>query len=167
MKTEPLVKFLGLVCAGRGVAAHAINNHTDKIESILGSEPYPGTLNVVFSEPLTLKNGIQLDEKSKHVAVYGTINDTPCLIERFSGAPLHVVEIISSAFLRDTLGLKDGQIVELSVPKGTFVAPSRLRSWLWSLFYKDKPSGYYDATVLKQILRWKLFHKLVCQKRFY
>jgi len=160
------MKLEGVVCAGRGRGASVINNNSDRIAEILGATPYPGTLNVILNRPLTLKGGVPLDAKAKHFGVCSKINETPCLIERWKGGPLHVLEIVSSTFLREALGLKDGQIVELSVPNGSLVEPSGWRSWLWSLFYKDKPEGYYDEKILSDIQRWKLLHKLVCQRRF-
>ena len=160
------MKLEGVVCAGRGRGASAINDNSDRIAEILGATPYPGTLNVILNRPLTLKGGVPLDAKAKHFGVYSEINGTPCLIERWKGGPLHVLEIVSSSFLREALGLKDGQIVELSVPKGSLVEPSGWRSWLWSLFYKDRPEGYYDEKIFNGIQRWKLLHKLVCQRRF-
>ena len=160
------MKLEGVVRAGRGKGANAINENSDRIAEVLGATPYPGTLNVILNRPLTLKGGVPLDAKAKHFGVYSEINGTPCLIERWKGGPLHVLEIVSSAFLREALGLKDGQIVELSVPKGSLVEPSGWRSWLWSLFYKNRPEGYYDEKILNDIQRWKLLHKLVCQRRF-
>ena len=145
------MKFEGVVCAGRGKGANAINENSDRIAEVLGATPYPGILNVILNRPLTLKGGVPLDAKAKHFGVCSEINGTPCLIERWKGGPLHVLEIVSSAFLRDTLGLKDGQIVELSVPKGSLVEPSGWRSWLWSLFYKNRPEGYYDEKILNLI----------------
>lgn len=166
VQTGPMVEIKGLICAGRGVAARGVGINSDRIATVLGEPPYPGTLNVVFDMPMTMKGGSRLDKKAKHFGIQGEINGHPCLIGRFKGGPLHVVEIIASTFLRDTLELQDRQYVKLSVPKGSFVQTPKWRSWLWSLFYQGRPEGYYDDKVLKKILRWKLFHKLVCQKRF-
>jgi len=160
------MKFEGIVCAGRGKGAVAISNNSDRIAEILGRTPYPGTLNVILNRPLSLKGGRPLDAKAKHFGVLGEINGIPCLIERWKGAPLHVLEIVSSVFLRETLGLKDGEFVELSVTEGSFIEPAGWRSWLWSVFYRNRLEGYYDATVFDGFQRWKSLHKLVCQKRF-
>lgn len=157
----------GFVAPGRGIGADKVMTNQDVIGKILGATPYPGTLNVVLSDPLILKEAHQLDIKGKLFGIQGAINGMPCLVYRFHGAPLHVVEIVSSAHLRNSLGLKDGQAVEISLPRKNTAVPAPWRRRLWELFYKGRPSAYYDDHLQKLFVSrgFKFFHKKICQSK--
>jgi hypothetical protein len=155
----------GLAVSGRGIAAGMIDVNKEAIGRILGSEPYPGTMNVVVNAPFILRHAQTMDAKGKMFGVRGIIDGTPCVVYRFHGAPLHVVEIISSVHLRTALGLKDGQTVRITIPKETVAQPAAWRLRLWKQFYDARPVAYYDDGLHKKFTRWglKFFHKKVCQ----
>lgn len=161
------VILYGLAVSGRGVAAGMIDVNKEAIGKILGSEPYPGTMNVVVNAPFILRHAQTMDAKGKMFGVRGTINGTPCVVYRFHGAPLHVVEIISSVHLRTVLGLKDGQVVEITIPKEAVAQPAAWRRSLWKQFYSARPIAYYDDDMHNKFtgLGLKFFHKKVCQRK--
>jgi hypothetical protein len=157
----------GLIVSGRGVGAGMVEANQDVICDILGATPYPGTLNVVLDAPLLLKKAHQLDAKGKLFGVQGFINGVSCLMYRFHGAPLHVVEVISSVHLRNTLELKDDQAIEVVLPQENTATPSPQRRRLWELFYGRRLQAYYDDHMHKVFMSRgiRFFHKKACQSK--
>ncbi len=161
------VMIVGYPVAGRGYGADMVLSHQNKVEKQLGAMPYPGTLNVVLEKPLLLKNAVQLDAKGKLFGVRGYINEIPCLLYRFNFTPMHVLEVIAPVHLRNTLGLKDGQGIEILVSKENLCHPTLWRFRVWELFYKGRLDAYYDDQILKSFLSWstKFWHKKACQSK--
>ncbi len=147
ISANPGSKILrGRVTSGRRVGAGFVQMNSERLGALLGSAPYPGTLNVVLEQPIILKRAIQLDAEGKKFGVQAAVNGVPCIVYRWLGAPMHVAEIIAAAPLRQALSLKDGQAVELSLP-GKYAAPVvGWRLGIWNSFYKAVPEAYYETS---------------------
>jgi hypothetical protein len=133
---------------------------------LLGKKPFPGTLNIVLDKPFILRQVVPLDAKPKQFGVKASINGVPCIVYRWRGAPLHVLEVIADVSLRKSLGLEDEQEVNLTLPDNSLREPSGWKIWLWKMFYGKKPELYYDTEAMKSLMRFKIFHKMICQRRF-
>ncbi len=157
----------GYLVSGRGYGANMVKANHHIVAEKLNANPYPGTLNIVLDAPLLLKKAHKLDAKGKLFGVPGTINDIPCLLYRFNYTPLHVLEVIAPVHLRDTLGLKDGQEINISVSEENIAPPAPWRCRLWELFYKDRLEAYYDDYLNKLFVSSgiKIFHKKACQSK--
>lgn len=160
-------RLTGLVTSGRGIASGIVRELNGRIFPFLGGEPFPGTLNVAVNAPFLLKGGIQLDDKGKRIAVRARIGNIPCLVYRWNGAPLHIVEVIAPVALRKSLMLSDGQAVDLHVTPGHIERPGRLRTRFWRLFYEGRVQSYYDDHMYSLYTGsgFKFFHKKICQFR--
>ncbi len=122
------MKLTGVVQEGKGEGAKFISLPTyDKIfTKLLGSQPFPGTLNVKISEEdgrvvteLFNKKGQRFEELYFQNKKMGDIIVIPCEIGGLSNhksvivRPLltthhiDIIEIVSSAHIRDILNLKD------------------------------------------------------------
>jgi len=125
----------GTVFSGVGEGKYYLSKkgYQKQFLALLGFQPYPGTLNLRLSKPeclaasaaLRRKPGRHLDGFTDAARTYGAARCYPCRIDRkAAGAiivperthyPHDVVEILSPAFLRKDLGLKDGDAVELQL----------------------------------------------------
>lgn len=131
----PSTQIDGTVFRGLGEGKYYLSKagYQRQFPSLLGFQPYPGTLNIrltkseslAASEQLRKKSGRHLDGFSETSRTYGGARCYPCRINgKAAGAiivperthyPHDVVEILSPAFLRKTLGLKDGDGVKLQL----------------------------------------------------
>ncbi len=156
----------GRVATGRGAAIKMVASNNEYIKTLLGVDPFPGTLNIVLDKPVILQCVTPLDKRPKQFGVVGSINNVPCIIYRWRGAPLHIVEIIAAASLRETLALVDGGKVRLTLPCNNLAEPAYWRVLLWKLFYKGRTEAFYQDRALKQLMRFKTIHKMICQRQF-
>ncbi len=121
-------RFKGRVTTGLGEGQYyiSLDGYRDQFMKKLGFEPYPGTLNLQLKEPFA-------QHESSAVSIIGfkdasrtfgggkcypvTIGGVRAAIIRpdRSSYPLNLVEIIAPVNLRKTLGLKDGDEVEVTL----------------------------------------------------
>ncbi len=126
------VKLSGAVFTGLGEGRYylSLEGYVRQFEERLGFRPYPGTLNVrLFPEYiphrryLELLPGIQISGFSNGVRTYGGVkcfraevngypNAAVLIIERTHYGP-DVIELVAPISLREALGLKDGDVVDV------------------------------------------------------
>jgi riboflavin kinase len=118
---------------GEGRLFLSLPYYRESFKKILGFEPYPGTLNILIYDKLSLMNRILLDV-SKHLLipefkdkdrVLGAVKVYPANINNISPAavviplrtthPKSVIEIVSPYKLREVLRLEDGNDVTIEV----------------------------------------------------
>jgi len=154
----------GRVASGRQVGAGFVQANSEKLHTLLGAGPYPGTLNIVLEQPILIKRAIRLDAEGKKFGIRATINGMPCILYRWLGAPMHVAEIIAAVPLRQELSLKDGQAVELSLARKCVAPPAGWRLSIWNRFYKAVPEAYYESNNGPYRSRLESFlHGRICQ----
>ncbi len=126
------VKLSGTVFTGLGEGRYylSLEGYVRQFEEKLGFRPYPGTLNVrLFPEYiphrryLELLPGIQISGFSNGVRTYGGVkcfraevngypNGAVLIIERTHYGP-DVIELVAPVSLRETLSLRDGDVVDV------------------------------------------------------
>lgn len=130
-----VVYINGVVFSGFGEGAYYVtkSGYKDQFLEKLGYQPYPGTLNIKLRTVADVKARASLDQMPGPIIegfkngerTYGDVKYFKVLInEKVSGALLmihrthygqDVLEIVSKASLRKTLGLKDGDLVQLKI----------------------------------------------------
>lgn len=119
-------RLRGFVTSGTGDLAHWMTRYADVFERATGVDLYPGSLNVMLDEPWTVQDApLRLEPPEYGVAMSimpCTINGVAAFILRTdknnagSGDhPLTVVEVAAATHLRTTLGVDDGDEVEVLV----------------------------------------------------
>jgi riboflavin kinase len=97
----------------------------------LNFDPYPGTLNIrinkeqlYFRRRLDEEEGIKIEGFSTKDRTFGEVKAFHCKIDGIEGAvvlpqrthyPADVIEVIAPVRIRDALGIKDGDIVNVEV----------------------------------------------------
>jgi CTP-dependent riboflavin kinase len=125
---EPVGHLRGTVTGGRGDLAHWMVEYADQYERVNGVRLFPGSLNVVMASEYRLPDErLRLDP-----ADYGGrvgMNLVPCRIADIAGFIVptdqneagtgdhgrQVIEVVAAVNLRETLGLVDGDEVEIVV----------------------------------------------------
>jgi len=118
--------FKGRIVTGLGEGQYyiSLDGYKKQFVEKLGFEPYPGTLNLHLKEPFAHHeaSAIKIDGFKDESRTFGgckcyvvRIEGVKCAIIRpdRSSYPLNLVEIIAPVNLRKTLGLKDGDEIEV------------------------------------------------------
>jgi riboflavin kinase len=119
----------GTVSSGRGEGAKFINLPwaRKQIQDQLGFSPYPGTLNIRLTEEssrtkrfLTKAAGLEITPASGYYAgklFRASLMNLECavIIPRVPGYSEEIVELVSSANLKEKLHLVDGSTCEVKV----------------------------------------------------
>lgn len=120
-------KFKGKVTTGLGEGQYyiALDGYKKQFNAKLGFDPFPGTLNLILTQPFDMSSGSVLIEGFKDAnRTYGACRCYPIMIRDIHAAvvrpersnyPKNLIEIIAPVNLRKTLGLKDGDEIEVSL----------------------------------------------------
>lgn len=119
------ITIRGRVVSGVAQAGYYVEKYKDLFKPLLGSDPYPGTLNVKLDKciwdyashikPIVIKPP---EPGLCEAHVYkGWIKGLEVLVVKplISVHDCTIVEVIASVRLRDLLGLKDGDPVEIVI----------------------------------------------------
>jgi riboflavin kinase len=136
--------FIGAITTGMGDAKKFLSlaGYLDQFQSILGYEPFPGTLNMALNtSSIQLKSNLSeltpllINEWTDGDRTYGSATCYPAIItEPMEGKtlPVHVIlpdktrhgeeqlELLSPVNLRKTLALNDTDELHISVYSGTY-----------------------------------------------
>lgn len=130
---EESIKIRGEVFSGVGEGRYyvSLEGYRNQFKEKLGFDPYPGTLNLkipkeemYFRRRLDEESGILIEGFSTEDRTFGEVKAFRCRISDVEGAvvipkrthyPFEILEIIAPVKLREKLGLKDGDIVEVEV----------------------------------------------------
>lgn len=124
----------GKVISGLGEGRYylSISHYTIKLKEFFGSEPYPGTLNIEL-EPDVPYNRTYIESIARYnipgfsdgKRTYGNAKMVKCSVNGYvpcaviipsrTHHPPNVIEIVSPAYLRGELGLKDGDEVYVEI----------------------------------------------------
>ncbi|RLF23930.1 MAG: hypothetical protein DRN15_02995 [Thermoprotei archaeon] len=129
------VKLRGLVFSGKGEGAYyvMIPNYLKHFRALLGSDPYPGTLNIKLSDRESIEARRKLEKLNGYLIegfrlgdvrygavkcfkaiINGHVKGLVLVIEKTRYGP-DVIEVVSPQYLRGVLNLKDGDPVEVEV----------------------------------------------------
>jgi riboflavin kinase len=132
--TSGPLTITGTVEGGLGEGQYYLNKpgYRDQIKEKLGFVPFNGTLNVRVSEAEMSKlsmvpsgDRVQIESFKADGRTYGAAECIPVTVGSFPGAIIlpnrshhtGVLEIISPKHLRTEIGLKDGNVLEITVAK--------------------------------------------------
>ena len=134
-ETQTMVKLSGTVFSGLGEGAYyiSLNGYKTQFKSKLGFEPFPGTLNLKLSSSidrkirrdLALSQGVHIEGFKDGKRTYGGaecfravldggVKGAVLILERTSHDD-SIMEIISPVNVRQTLKLKEGDALEVTV----------------------------------------------------
>lgn len=149
------VKLSAEVVAGRGKASTIIRDHSDAIRTVISGPPFPGSLNLILSKPLRFnRNNVHYFDSGKRLLVPGSIDGRPIWFYRWSSAPLHVVEVISTEKLRDVIGVRDGSCVSVALDD-FYVEKIPVASKIsWTLLWGGRRKWFYTRQRYVRGLRW-------------
>jgi riboflavin kinase len=130
---EDVVRIRGRIFSGVGEGRYyvSLEGYRKQFIEKLGFDPYPGTLNMrvlkeemYFRKRLDEEDGVLIDGFKTEDRTFGEVKAFPCRIKGIEGAvvipkrthyPKDILELISPVKLRDALGLKDGDVIEVEV----------------------------------------------------
>mgnify|MGYP001595107082 CR=1 FL=1 len=121
--------FRGTIVTGEGNGKRYLSLPWDKqqIEEKLGFTPYAGTLNLQLTAESAKRRNMLLSAKTKVIcpaegycvgALFSAVvADLNCgvVIPEVAGYPQNLLEVVAPVNLRERLGLKDGDCVEVAV----------------------------------------------------
>ncbi|MFW3145438.1 MAG: DUF120 domain-containing protein [Thermoplasmatota archaeon] len=130
--TSREIRVRGTITKGLGEGAYYLSQkrYKDQLKHYFDMEPFEGTLNIKLSirdspvlDLLKKGTGIKIEGFVSDGRSFGSCICYPCRINNVKGAimipnrTLHVgtLEVVSDKRLRDELGLKDGDQVEISI----------------------------------------------------
>lgn len=132
------------MAAGRGRAAKLISD-AEELAQLIGWDPYPGSLNLILERPVLfdVRSGRQFDLGARAVWP-ATVEGLDVWVYRWSGARMHVIELIAAVNLRDSLDLGEGARVRVDMSRTVVVPASLAKRVAWALFWFGRRSWYYD-----------------------
>lgn len=138
-----VVSLVGVVSSGYGVARERIQSNSSQLKALTGELLLNGSLNVVLAVPaqFVVANALLLGNKS--MIWRASIGDLPVWLYRWRSAPLHVVEILGSTHLRETLHLRDGDEVAIYVSENDLQKISFFAKAGWVIFWLGRRHWYY------------------------
>jgi SAM-dependent methyltransferase len=139
------VALEGQVVCGRGLAAPELVTLGEQVQAIVKEPLCPGSLNIILNRPVRLLEtagfAFDLDYRTLWRASLGGIS---VWVYRWRESPLHIVEVLSSVYLRERLHLKNGDTVTLRISSaqiGKIHFPERL---VWALLWTGRRRWFYS-----------------------
>jgi SAM-dependent methyltransferase len=140
------VAFEGQVVCGRGLATPELVTLSVQVLAIVKEPLCPGSLNIVLNRPVRLLDaaGYAFDRGYRTLwpASLGGIN---VWVYRWRESPLHVVEILSSVYLRGRLNLKNGDAVTLRMSGAQIGALHSFERFIWALLWTGRRRWFYSS----------------------
>jgi Methyltransferase domain len=138
------VALQGQVVGGRGLAAPEFVTLGEQMQAIVKEPLCPGSLNVVLNRPVRLLDtaGFSFDRNYRTLwrASLGGIN---VWVYRWRETPLHIVEILSSVYLRERLNLKNGDAVTLRMSRAQIGKIHFQERFIWAVLWTGRRRWFY------------------------
>lgn len=138
------VALQGQVVGGRGLAAPEFVTLGEQMQAIVKEPLCPGSLNVVLNRPVRLLDtaGFSFDRNYRTLwrASLGGIN---VWVYRWRETPLHIVEILSSVYLREHLNLKNGDAVTLRMSRAQIGKIHFQERFIWAVLWTGRRRWFY------------------------
>lgn len=143
--SENSISLSGIVLSGRGKAKSELGHYFEKIKENTGKSFTPGSLNVVASCPIRLKESTAFYTDGHRMLWDAKLNDTPVHIYRWKHAPLHIFEILSSDHLRSKFGLEDKDKVNITLNDSDVVELKLFEKCIWYFYWIRRECFYYES----------------------
>lgn len=141
---ERCIEVEGSIISGRGKASYHLLESFDELKSITNETLVPGSLNVVLKRPVWLAPERAMPFAGGHRMLWrGWLDGIPVWLYRWSAAPLHVVEILSSIHLRSALNLRDGMRVRIKLDADQVRPIPWLARAAWAVIWSDRRTWSY------------------------
>jgi len=141
-----MMQVKGTVTSGRNKAAAHIAVISDKIQPVLGGAPFVGSLNVILSKALEFApSALVLSVDGNRHFWQIELNCVPCLASRWTGCPLHVIEVISDCHLRTYFNLTDGDTVTITVSRQNLSNLPFERRLAWLVLWGFRRKLFYTS----------------------
>jgi hypothetical protein len=141
------VALVGQVVAGRGLAGTELVTLRKQLQAIVKEPLCPGSLNIVLNRPVRLLDtaGFAFDRDYRTLwrASLGGIN---VWVYRWRESPLHIVEILSTVYLRERLNLKNGDAVMLRMSKAQIAKIHFQERFIWAALWTGRRRWFYSYT---------------------
>lgn len=139
------VEVVGMVTSGRGQATRDLLACEDEVSAIIGQPLYPGSLNLVLNRPLRLRESTAYTfDGQRRMLWRAWLGGTEVWAYRWRGCPLHIIEVISTIFLRERFQLNDGDDITFSVEKQWVGAIPIWQRLSWALFWARRENWHYS-----------------------
>ncbi len=138
------MRILGKAVVGRGQADRSLASYRLKIEEALGNAPHPGSLNLVLRQPIVLDPQRAIGASDgKRWFWLAQCAATPCLLTRWRGCPLHVVEVVAAVRLRDLEG--EAGALQIDVDNDLLLPVPLTNRLFWVLLWAGRQHWFYAS----------------------
>lgn len=130
-KKKELFIIRGLVSSGKGVGRvfTSLSWFKESVRELLKFEPYPGTLNIILSgenaerldEMLNKYAGFRVSPRNGYLpgrlyrAIIANRIEGAIIRPEVSGYPENLIEVIAPICLKEALGIRDGDEIEVEI----------------------------------------------------
>jgi succinoglycan biosynthesis protein ExoV len=140
------VALEGQVVAGRGLAAPELVTLREQVQAIVKEPLCPGSLNVVLNHPLRLLDTAGFSFDGDYRTLWrASLDGINVWVYRWRESPLHIIEVLSSVYLRERLKLKDGDTIKLRMSKAQ-IGKIRFQEWfIWAALWTGRRRWFYSC----------------------
>lgn len=144
----------GMVVKGRGQASSQLTASAAELKAITNEVLYPGSLNVILHQPVRLAPDQAIVFGGGRWLLWrGWLNGIPIWLFRWSMAPLHVVEVLSSTHLRSALNLADGSRVRIELDADQLYPVSWGDKVAWRAIWSGRKTWSYTSDAYYYFVR--------------
>jgi hypothetical protein len=134
----------GQVACGRGLAAPELVALREQVQAIVKEPLCPGSLNLVLNRPVRLLDAAGFAFDLNYRTLWrASLSGIDVWVYRWRESPLHIVEILSSVYLRERLNLKNGDTVTLRIGRAQIGKLRYLERLIWALLWTGRRRWFY------------------------
>lgn len=148
-----------VVTRGHGWATRSQAEDVARLAEISGTTYVDGSLNLIGKSPVWLDARAAIHTTAEWAYWRASLRGMPVVIGRWlSGCPAHVFEIFAPVRLREAFNLRDGDALELCIPRGaTASADASWRNRLvWYGFWRFRERAVYGDGVYSRFVHSRL-----------
>lgn len=151
-KENTTLVLKGEIISGRGIGKKRMESISEFFnENHLTI--YPGTLNVIFSEPIKFKKKkAKLNYNNSFYFWKIKINGIKCFAYRWSQCPHHIIEIVSTSRLRDRINLDENPNVTIEIKDTILKKLNFLDLFFWNLVWKGRRDKFYTSDLYPKFI---------------
>jgi Methyltransferase domain len=136
--------FEGQVVSGRGLATAELVKLREQVQAIVKEPLHPGSLNIVLNRPVRFLDPAGFAFDLNYRSLWrASLSGIDVWVYRWRESPLHVVEILSSVYLRERLNLKNGDTVTLRISRAQIGKLHYLERLIWALLWTGRRHWFY------------------------